>query len=181
MSYSQRFENALKFVLDHETVFKKGHWGDYDYVTWENVSGDKGGVTKYGVDQRSHPKLGIKHLTLDQAKEVYYNDYWTKSKAEQMPDGYGEVLFDIRVNGGDGPRMLQNALNEGGADLTVDGILGPKSVAEMQKQGKKGLKRFLQKRQQRYNTLARQTSLRKFLDGWTNRNNDLAKFVGVEL
>lgn len=181
MSYSERFLKAVDFVLDHETVFEKGHWGDYDHVLTENVKNDPGGKTRLGIDQRSHPKIDIDSLTKQDAIDIYYNDYWTKSKAEQMPDGYGEVLFDIRVNGGDGPRMLQNALNEGGADLAVDGILGPKSVTEIKKQGKKGLKRFLQKRQQRYTTLARQIYLRKFLDGWTNRNNDLAKFVGVEL
>lgn len=178
---SERFNKAVRFVLDHETVFKKGHWGDYNYATWENVSGDKGGVTKYGIDQRSHPKLDIKNLTLDQAREIYFNDYWKKSRAEEMPEGYGEVLFDIRVNGGNGPKMLQDALNQCGGNLAVDGILGPKSVAEMNKQGIKGLKSFLKARQRRYDNLARQPKLKKFLQGWTNRNNDLAKFVGVDL
>lgn len=176
---TQRFQKALKFVLDHETVFKKGHWGDYDYVATENVPGDPGGTTRFGIDQRSHPNTNISKLTLEQATEIYWREYWLPTMADSFPAGYGEVLFDIKVNGGDGPRMLQRALNTLGADLTVDGKLGPLSVAAMQKYGKRGLEAFLDKRQERYDILARKPSLKKFHAGWTNRNNDLRKFVGL--
>lgn len=181
MSYTPRFNKAVQFELDHETVFEKGHFLDYDYAISENVRNDNGGLTKYGIDQRSHPEVDIDNLTLDQAINIYYNDYWLPSQAEDMPPGYGEVLFDIRVNGGNGPLMAQEVLNQNGARLSQDGAVGPRTIAEMIRQGDKGLRLFLKLRQQRYNVLAQNPSKAKFLQGWTNRNNDLADFVGIEL
>ncbi|MDZ4287813.1 MAG: hypothetical protein U0984_07635, partial [Prosthecobacter sp.] len=69
MTPSLRFLNAVTFVLDHETVFKRGHHGDYAQAIAENVSGDPGGVTKFGIDQRSHPNLDIVNLSLIEARE----------------------------------------------------------------------------------------------------------------
>ncbi|MDZ4289426.1 MAG: putative peptidoglycan-binding domain-containing protein, partial [Prosthecobacter sp.] len=109
----------------------------------------------------------------------YHEQYWLPSRAEQMPLGFGEVLFDIKVNGGDGPKMLQRALNRviGGTPLKVDGALGLKSIAAMNATGKHGLISFLTVRQERYNELAKRPNFRQFLAGWTNRNNDLSRFA----
>lgn len=168
------------FVLPHETVFKpRSKWGNYDFATWENVSGDAGGVTKFGIDQRSHPTTNIKALTINQARDIYWFEYWLPSMAEQMPAGYGEVLADIRINGGNGPRMLQQALNRHGAGLTVDGKIGPKTIAAMQADGRIGLLEFLKVRQERYERLAKKPTLKKFLAGWTQRNTDLSEFVSA--
>ncbi len=35
---------------------------------------DRGGLTRYGISQRSYPDLDIRNLTEDQAKEVYKRD-----------------------------------------------------------------------------------------------------------
>jgi lysozyme family protein len=166
-----RFLAYFNWLIPQECAYKRGHYGDLNYVTWENVKGDRGGVTKYGIDSRSHPTTDIKNLTLEQAREIYWLEYWLPSLAEHMPDGYGEVLADIRVNGGDGPRMLQRALNTLGCSLTVDGRLGPKSMEAM--------RLFLRARQARYDRLAKKPDLSGFHLGWTHRNNSLAKFVGV--
>ena len=37
---------------------------------------DPGGVTKFGISQRSYPALDIRALTLDDAKTIYQRDYW---------------------------------------------------------------------------------------------------------
>lgn len=176
---TNRFLRYFDWLMPRECHFKKGHWGDMDYVTWEDVTGDAGGLTKYGIDQRSHPKTDIKALTLEQAREIYWLEYWAPSAAEVMPEGYGEVLCDIRVNGGNGPLMLQQALNQHGAGLTEDGRIGPKTLAAMQEHGEDGLAGLIQIRQARYERLARKPALKKFLAGWTNRNRDLAEFVGL--
>ena len=177
-----RFERAVKFVLDHETVFKpRSKWGDYAFATWECDRADPGGLTKFGIDQRSHPSEDIKALTLDQAKQIYFLEYWVPSGAEHLPAGYGEVLFDIRVNGGDGPRMLQRALNTllpKNRKLTVDGMLGPRSVAAMEELGRAGLQAFLDAREERYRDLAkRKPALAKFLKGWLARNRGVGEIV----
>lgn len=173
----------LKFfhghVLPWEVVFKKGHRGDYDQVAWENVSGDHGGVTKYGIDQRSHPKTDIKNLTLAQAREIYWLEYWLPTLADHLPEGYGEALCDIRINGGNAVKMCQTAMNLHDAGLTVDGVLGPKTLASMADLGEHGLRSLLDVRRARYERLADKPGQAKFLQGWLNRNHALAQFVGV--
>ena len=176
-----RFEKAVKFVLDHETVFKpRSKWGDYDFATWENDPDDPGGLTKFGIDQCSHPSVNIKALTLEQAKKIYFLEYWLPTGAEHLPPGYGEVLFDIKVNGGDGPTMLQHALNvplPKDRQLTVDGVIGLRTHQAMLDEGKAGLLEFLRQREARYRELAQKPNLAKFLDGWLERNRDLKSFA----
>lgn len=182
--YSDRFLKAVNFVLLHECAFKKGKDGslrDEDILT-EHDKDDPGGTTRHGIDQRSHPHEDIEHLTLDRAKDIYYQVYWLPSRAEQVPAGYGEVLFDIKVNGGNGPVMLQTALKKNDPSIVIDGDIGPKTLAAMQRQGEIGLENFLLERQERYiNLTHKNPNLIKFLRGWINRNNDLAAFVGISL
>ena len=176
-----RFELAVKFVLDNETVFKpRSKWGNYDFATWENDTDDPGGLTKFGIDQRSHPTADIKALTLEQAKHIYFLEDWLATGAEHMPDGYGEVLFDIHINGGNGPLMLQQALNTllpKDRQLTVDGMIGLMTLQAMHDEGKAGLVEFLHARENRYRELAQKPKLAKFLDGWLARNRGLKTFA----
>ena len=177
--YSERFEKAFMWLMPQEVVYEKGFYGNMNHVTWEDVKFDRGALTKFGVDQRSHPRTDIKNLTLEQAKEIYWYEYWLPSMAENLPAGYGEVLFDIKVNGGDGPRLLQAGLNKLGYNLAVDGKIGPRTVGAMNNAGSMGLDKFLDMRQARYESLSRSANRHKFLQGWTNRNNSLRKFVGA--
>lgn len=180
---TERFKNAIEWLLPHEAVFQRGHYGDYNFVIAECVPGDRGGVTKFGVDQNSHPDVNIRALTFSQAVMIYLHSYWLPSRAESYPAGYGEVIFDIRVNGGNGPKLLQSGLAAIGQDVgAIDGVVGPKTKLAMAAAGKDGLKAFLQQREARYHRLAEENhSDKQFLEGWLNRNHDLAKFVGVTL
>jgi lysozyme family protein len=174
-----RFLSFFAWLIPREAVYARGHHGDLAHVISERVDGDNGGLTKWGVDQRSHPSADIEALTLEDARDIYWLEYWVPSMAEQLPAGYGELLADIRVNGGDGPRMLQRALNRFGAGLVVDGRIGPKTVAAAQLAGRGGLKQLFADRDARYRRLARKPKQGKFLEGWLNRNNSLREFVGL--
>lgn len=179
---STRFLAAVIFVLDHETVFAPGHAGDYAHAVWERVKGDNGGLTKFGIDERSHPGVDIANLNVTQARDIYLREYWEPCRADEMPLGWGEVLFDIRVNGGDGPRLCQRAVNTWRGKnakpiIKEDGQLGPISLAAMIESGREGLELFLNERQARYNRLALKPGQSRFLAGWTARNADLRRFV----
>lgn len=179
---TERFAKFVReFVFPHECNYQKGHWGDLRYVTWENVSGDAGGLTKWGIDQRSHPSLDIKNLTQAQAEEIYWREYWLPIAADTLPAGWGEVLADIKINGGNGPKMAQKAINTVGyvPPLIVDGKIGPITVDGMKKTGTKGIKAILNARDARYRTLAAKPSQAKFLKGWLARDNDLRKYLGL--
>lgn len=83
---------------------------------------DNGGLTKYGISQKSYPSLDIKNLTYEQAIAVYRRDFWESVGCGKLQWGFALGLFDAAVlHGPDtGIRLLQNALR-----VKVDGYLGP--------------------------------------------------------
>ena len=87
---------------------------------------DPGGLTKYGISQRSDPTLNIATLTLDDAKAIYRRDYWNPIRGDELPSGLDLTLFDSAIN--QGPvtalQLLQHALQ-----IKADGLLGPITLA----------------------------------------------------
>jgi len=81
------FEKGLKFVLKWE--------GGYT-----NDPNDPGGETKFGISKSSYPELDISKLTLKQAKEIYYQNYWLKTGCDDLPFPFNIVVFDTAVNMG---------------------------------------------------------------------------------
>ena len=180
-NYPTAFQTAMAFILPSEVEFLKGHHGDYDYVRTENVDGDGGGLTKYGVDQRAHPGVDIAALDLDSALAIYW-DEWQEHKLDQLPDKLAIAAFDVWVNGGYANLWLQHAYNETNApdadELVEDGNLGAKSLAALRDCDQDAvLASFLAQRQARFNRLAKKPHLAKFLNGWTNRNEALAELL----
>ena len=47
---------------------------------------DLGGTNKYGISQRAYPGEDTEGLSRKWAEELYWNDYWSPSKAEKVPD-----------------------------------------------------------------------------------------------
>ena len=84
------FDRAFEFVIGHEG----------GYVSDPH---DPGGETKYGISKRSYPNLDIKNLTLEQAKDIYFRDYWVAAGCGTMADDAMAILvFDCAVNQGVG-------------------------------------------------------------------------------
>jgi len=176
-AYSARFLAAVQFVLEHETVFEHGHYMDWNHVRTERDPKDKGGVTRYGIDQRSHD-VDVASLTKEQAIDIYYSEYWVPSHAMELPLGVGEAIFDIKVNGGKGILWLQEALNHIGIPCSTDGIFGPATKAAAQKAGPDALKALCNRREQYYHAIVEaHPSQAKWLAGWLNRSADLEKFA----
>lgn len=66
-----------------------------------NIANDNGGLTKYGISQKSYPAKDIKNLTEQQAKDIYYVDYWIASGANNiLSQELAEAVFDYAVNAG---------------------------------------------------------------------------------
>ena len=108
------FDEIIDGVLEHE--------GGY-----VNDPKDLGGETKYGITKRFYPDVDIKNLTVKEAKQIYYDDYWVKNKVPQMPDNLKHIYFDMCINQGKGTavKVLQRAVNSKGGDLEVDGGINP--------------------------------------------------------
>jgi hypothetical protein len=65
--------------------------------------------TKYGISAMSYPHLDIKNLTLQQAKDIYYKDYWLKAGCHQLPPDAALFVFDMAVNSGVGAALATYA------------------------------------------------------------------------
>ncbi len=181
---STAFEKAIAFVLPHETEFERGHYGDYAHARTENVPGDGGGLTKFGIDQRSHPHTNITGLTKDDAVKIYRESYWDKHNLDSFPDPINIALFDIFVNGGHPIEWLQRAINDlpdSSEKLTEDGNAGPKTMAAVVALTKDQIKTatgsILDQRANRFKRLAEKPQLAQFLNGWLARNNDLRALI----
>jgi len=103
------FDIAFKKTMEFE--------GEYS-----NDPDDSGKETKYGISEKSYPNLDIKHLTLNQAKEIYKRDYWDKINGDNiLNQEVANNIFDASVNLGvrRAVKLAQYQLGIG-----ADGILG---------------------------------------------------------
>jgi lysozyme family protein len=175
---SSDFEKALKFVLEHETVYAKGHYGDMAHAIVEDEEGDSGGRTKFGLDSASHPELDLDSLTVEEAGLVYKRCYWEKAHCYELPWPLSQIQFDGAVNTGIGQQMkfLQRV-----AGVVADGAWGPNtSRATGNKISEIGLKAVsiavCDQKESFYRALVeKKPHLGRFLKGWLNRLNDLRK------
>ena len=128
---------------------------------YENVPGDPGGPTKYGIDQRSHPTVNIRALTEDKAKEIYRSDYWRAIAGDQLQTRTAWAVMDCAVNCGvrQAVRWLQRAL-----DVPDDGRLGPVTLSEAaaSPDGPVAMS-VLRQRGDHYLALGKRPQFRKFL------------------
>ncbi len=87
---------------------------------------DPGGLTNYGISQRSYPTLNIAALTLDDAKAIYRRDYWNPIRGDELPSGLDLLMLDSAINQGvvTAINLLQQALH-----IADDGLLGPQTLA----------------------------------------------------
>lgn len=143
MESDKEFQRCVVFVLEKEG----------GYVNHPN---DPGGETKYGITKRTYPYLNIKDLTIEQAKRIYYNDYWLRG-ASSLSWPLNLCYFDCSVNQGTGRAK--------------------KFLAEME-QMKKDWKYFLELRREHYLFLVEKNpKLKVFIKGWLNRINEVKKYV----
>jgi len=96
----ENFAPSLEFVLRHECVYEAGHDNDLNFVVCENVPGDSGGLTKYGIDAANHPGVDIRNLTLEGATDIYQCGEWTECHCDELPKGIDTATFDCAVNNG---------------------------------------------------------------------------------
>jgi len=117
------FDEIIKKVLEHEG----GYVNDKD---------DRGGETKYGITKRFYPDLDIKNLTIDDAVNIYYEDYWKPSKASLLPKDLRYPYFDCVVNTGQSRavKILQQACNNKNTfKIKEDGKIGAATISACKK------------------------------------------------
>jgi lysozyme family protein len=129
-----------------------------------NTKGDKGGLTKYGIAQASHPGVDIASLTQEQAIQLYIEEYWVPLHCANLKPGLQYMHFDTAVNCGvvAAVKMLQRA-----AKVTPDGIMGPETIVASMKIS---LPQYAIQRLAYYSEIVKNdNSQSKFYIGWVNR------------
>jgi lysozyme family protein len=117
--YSQAFRDAIAILLAHEGGLV------------DNPA-DPGGLTNFGITQRSYPDYNVRQLTRVQAVDIYFRDFWAKYRLDRLPPLIGAKVLDIGVNTGMAMaiKFLHQALHAcGAAELAEDGQLGDQTVA----------------------------------------------------
>lgn len=154
---TEDFKKFLReFIYPHEAAYRKGHYGDLNYVVFEDVKGDAGGVTKWGIDVASHRSLGeqgIKNLTIEQADEIYWKEF-QDGGCDKLSYPLSYAYFDCQVNAGAG--RARKLLIQSGNDA----------------------KKFCDARENFYHSLANHNpKLKKFEKGWVQRVIDIRKYL----
>lgn len=148
-------------------------------LKWEGgETTDTGGYTKYGISQKAYPNLDIKNMSLAEAKAIYKRDYWDRVKGDQINNqDLAALIFDYAVNAGTGQaaKDLQRVLNVTGAGLEIDGAIGPKTLAAINKANAPVITQALSLRRIKfYEDLSNKNPAiyAKYLIGWVKRAND---------
>jgi len=105
------FDECFKRIIGHEGEFSDDYNDRGNWTTGTIGEGELKG-TKYGVSAMSYPHLDIANLSLEEAKAIYYEDFWKKVNAEEFHAAVAFQLFDASVNHGTGNavRFLQRGL-----------------------------------------------------------------------
>lgn len=155
------FEKAIERVLGHE--------GGYVFHP-----DDPGGETKWGISKASYPHLNIKMLTRDDAKMIYFRDFWSPV-ARTLPASVAYQAMDAAVNHGMGNavRFLQRAAN-----VADDGRWGPVSKSSAAAMGENDLLfLFLA---ERLNFMTKLRTWDSFGRGWSRRIAANLKFAAED-
>lgn len=96
---------------------------------------DPGGETKFGISHRTYPDLDIKNLNVNQARVIYWNDFWKKLNLDLVnKQNLASEIFDTAVNCGKAKagEITQRSLNMVGGHsekrVNVDCVVGPKTI-----------------------------------------------------
>lgn len=143
------FEKSMSFIFGSE--------GGYS-----NHPNDKGGRTNYGVTQATYngwrrkkglPIKDVKNISRDEAKQLYYEEFWVPSGASDLEDPRDAyILFDMAVNS------------------------SPSTAKKLFRESEGNAYKFLNNRKRFYNNIIKSDPTQKsFEQGWMNRLNDVEK------
>lgn len=108
-----------------------------------NDPDDPGGATNFGVTIHTMRRLGldldrdgdvdatdVRRLTRTQAVDIFITHYFERPLISHLPAPLHATVFDMYVNAGaNAIKILQRLLSQMGHRVSVDGALGPQSIA----------------------------------------------------
>ena len=108
------------------------------YARWLALEGpdsndpdDPGGLTRFGISQKYNPEIDVASLTPDSARAFFYQKYWLSVRLNLIQPK-NLAIKTLTLGGLLGPvravKLLQSACNALGAELMVDGVIGPRTA-----------------------------------------------------
>ena len=144
-----------------------------------NNPDDKGGETNWGISKKYHQNVDIKNLTREDAKLIYYGDYWLKNSLDKIAEQkVATATLDTVANHGSGARLIQQAINRAGGRVSVDGKIGTGTISVLNKlDPAKFLAALYVEREYKYRDLvSKDPTQTQFLKGWLAR---ISKYKGA--
>jgi len=163
-----KFEPAVEKLLKVEGGFAR-----YDSTA---------GAVNHGITQRFLQSVGlpcsvgyVRGLTAKAAAEIYHKYFWATLRLGELDSqklAETVLLAAVNIGSSRAVRMLQKVLRDMGAQIRVDGVLGPKTLRAANSMPPENLiYRFKAQLAGFYRRLARRYPTRygQYLDGWLGR------------
>jgi lysozyme family protein len=119
------FLPAFDFMIKHEGgILEDSNTGEVSNF----------GITQYALNIIRYKILDPKLLTLADAQNIYYSEYWQRSFCASInSQAIANKFFDMCVNMGSwqATRLLQASLNSVGGSCVIDGQVGPHTIIVM--------------------------------------------------
>lgn len=178
---------SINYVIKNETGSDNP-----DDPGYSNNPHDRGGPTAWGITQktlsiyRQRPCSAneVKALPKSEALLIYKHNYWMPMDLDQILDqNVATCLFDCEVNRGEHTAVLyaQYACNCYGAQLEIDGFIGPKTIAAINALSREDfISAFYEEVIEGYRDIVKgNPSQSIFLHGWENRAERLLTLIPV--
>ena len=184
--YSDNFTKSLTALWKHECGYdKKTKKCRVDIDGGLNdIPEDNGGITKYGISLRFYKlinkkagKDSIRNLSKEEAIDIYWRYFYSNLNYQKINDyKLSKKLFLTAVNMGKNRpnKWLQEICNDLGSKLKVDGVIGNKSLEEINKwtdiHYEKIKDSFIKKQSEEYKRIVNKNPSQKvFEKGWQKR------------
>lgn len=139
---------SVRDIADEIVAREGGYVNDPD---------DPGGATNHGVTIHTMRRLGldldgdgavtsadVKRLSRSQAVDIFIQHYFKAPRIGDLPEVVQASVFDMYVNaGGNAVKILQRLLRQMGHDISVDGTIGPQTIAAAQEAAKSAPDHFV--------------------------------------
>lgn len=185
MANFQLFKNK---ILDIEGSYQNNPADRGNYNKDGELVGTNFGIAAFTYERwygKTATENAMLSLTKNDALEIFEGHFWLRNRIDEIESQViAEIICDGIINHGTGSRtkkggvhLAQVALNELGENLTVDGILGSKTLAAINRQAEIRLgklhNRYRELRIEYYHAIVdSKPSQSVFLQGWMKRMDE---------